>query len=255
MGKEKDKDKDKNGGGNDDAYKQQEKEAERQRKEEEDRQKKEKEKQKKEETDRKATEAKVKADTAQKELKSDSSKNKNEPSVQSGMDEVGDTLKKKEVKQLKQDGYSYDQAEKIAGNTETVNKGAEKKLDKWYWKEQKAKEKAEAAQHSGSSSGNDAINSLLGTPPATPAVSAGPAISAGGHYGTADRDSWLAAELNAIDTFRPDTTPELFNNYQPWSLSDQLDSAASEADQFLTPQTTYAWDEDEEKEKSYSSSY
>lgn len=164
-------------------------------------------------------------------------------SVQAGLQQVGNKLSKGEAKDLKQQGYSLKQIGKIAGQVEAVKPGAEKKLDRWQEKAQKAKEVA-AAHRGGSSSGSStsgsqAIQDLLntGSTPQTPATPAapepGPGISAGGSYGTADRNGWLAAELNAIDTFRPDTTPTLFNSYRPTDLSGQLNDAVSDANSFI----------------------
>lgn len=165
------------------------------------------------------------------------SQQQQQPSVKAGLQQVGSKLGKGEAKDLKQDGYSLKQITKIAGKVETVKPGAQKKLETWQGKAQKAKEVAGAHHGSsgsgGSAAGNAAIRDLMANGGSSSKGDEEPGISAGGSYGTADRNGWLAAELNAIDTFRPNTTPTLFNNYRPTDLSGQLNDAVAEANRFI----------------------
>lgn len=191
-------------------------------------------KKKKEEVDKKASDAKDKAATAQAEI-----------SVQSGLEQVGDKLSKSESKDLKEQGYSLDQINKIANNVEYVKPGAEKKLDKWNSKAEDAKQAAEAYSTSSSSTSTSSTDTSVDDSSSEDSNTTedSPGISAGGGYGTSDKSGWLAAELNAIDTFRADTTPTLFNSYRPYqsgNLSADLDSAISEADTFISD-TASSW--------------
>jgi hypothetical protein len=152
------------------------------------------------------------------------------PTVAAGLDAVGKKLSKGEAKDLKQDGYSLKQIGKVADQVKAVKPGAERKINRWQDKAAAAKEKAAAVHHS---SGAQAIGELLGSTGTGSSEPATPPPATGQSYGTADRDGWLNAELNAIDTYEPDLEAKVFNNYRPTALSSQLRDAVSEANQFI----------------------
>ena len=156
--------------------------------------------------------------------------------VRGGLDQVGDKLSRSEVKDLRQDGYRLQQVQKIADQVDKVGGGATRQLDRW--------QDSAAANPNGGSNGNrPSGGGSGGSAPAGGGAAGGErrdpedrpagAVSAGGAQGTSDRNGWLAAELNAIDTFRANTTPTVFNNYKPTDLSDQLRDAVSEANRFI----------------------
>jgi hypothetical protein len=169
--------------------------------------------------------------------------NGTQPTVKAGLETVGKKLSQGEAKDLKQDGYSIKQIGKIADQVKAVKPGAEQKISNWQEKATAAKEKATAVHHS---SGSQAIRDLLGSSaagggvPAPPAPPAPAVPSTGQSYGTADRDGWLNAELNAIDTYEPDLEATVFNNYRPTGLSGQLRDAVDEANQFIDS-TSSSW--------------
>lgn len=182
----------------------------------------------------KAAKAKEKAQAAQSAVRSDrrQSGSSGNSSVRSAVAAVGNKLSKGELKDLKRQGYSQSQLQKVADRVEAVKPSAQRKLDRWASKGEVAATPASGGQ-STAASGPSPAELLNNLPAPSEEADDGPAISAGGSYGTADRTGWLAAELNAVDTFRPDTTPRLFNNYRPTDLSGQLRDAIAEANSFI----------------------
>ena len=222
------------GGGNDDARRRQEEDNRRRQQEENNR------RQRDEQTRRQAEAAKEKAREAQRQTERDRERDRNGGGNGGGMvkqavAQVGDKLKRSEVKDLRQQGYSLKQVQKVAGKVDKVGAGAARHLDKWQRSYNANPNNTDRPRSGGG-----------GTPPAggsgggggggerrNPENRPAGAVSAGGAQGTSDRNGWLAAELNAIDTFRANTTPTVFNNYRPTDLSDQLRDAVAEANQFI----------------------
>ena len=228
------------------------------------------------------------------------SRNSDDPRlrVADALGAVGSTLTGKEVKDLRQQGYSPQQLERIAGRVETVGDRGQKQLDRSTERDARieAKEKSQAAlekirssestpniktavqaagktltrsdlktmQEAGYTTAQlgkianrmddvgDGANKLLnrleaketradGRAPELPGPSS-PGGSA--NYGTADSNGWLSAELKAIDTFKPDLTPTVFNNYRPVALGDRMRDAVDEANRFIDS-TTASWGSDQ----------
>lgn len=205
------------------------------------------------ETDRKAQEAKQKAQAAARQNAEQRERQRNRDrnggrqsapqqqqqqlSVKAGVQQVGDKLSKGEAKDLRQQGYSVKQIGKIAGKVERTGAGATKVLERWQANGGRDGRGGGRPSSSGIGGGGGgrpgggAAGGLTGND--RERKPGKPGISAGGSYGTTDRNGWLAAELNAIDTFRPDTTPTLFNSYRPTDLSAQLRDAVAEANNFI----------------------
>ncbi len=118
-----------------------------------------------------------------------------------------------EMKQLGREGYTDKQVQRIAGKADEVGAGAQKRLARF---------------SGGGGNGDDGNNGGgSGGSGGSGATAQEPA------YGTADDKGWLAAELKAIDTFKPDLAPTVYNNYRPASLSGEARNAADEAKDFI----------------------
>ena len=165
-------------------------------------------------------------------------------SIKQAVGSVGNTLNRSDIENLRQDGYSRQQIGRVANQVGKVGSQAEALIKRWDGRA------AERQQQGGPSrpGSKPSLNRKPAPAAPAPSLNPAPAISAptsnastapapqvrpSASYGTSEMGGWLASELSAIDTFKPDLEAKVYNSYRPADLSGQLRDAVAEANSFI----------------------
>ena len=167
------------------------------------------------------------------------------PSVRQAVQQAGNKLTRGDVKGLEQQGMGSKKIGKVAERHGNVGQKAVNRLENRHsisgiqasaGRQQQSSPERTTSSSSAPARPQPSSFSPQPAPQARASSSPAPAVqprTPSQNYGTSDMGGWLASELSAIDTFKPDTAPKLFNSYRPTELSGQLRDAVSEANRFI----------------------
>ncbi len=163
------------------------------------------------------------------------------PSVRQAVQQAGNKLTRGDVKGLEQQGMGSKKIGKVAERHGNVGQKAVNRLDNRHGisgiqASAGRQQQSSPARTTSSSSAPARPQPSSFSPQPSGSSSPAPAVkprTPSQNYGTSDMGGWLASELSAIDTFKPDTAPKVFNSYRPTELSGQLRDAVSEANRFI----------------------